>query len=525
MGFLMITDAVILTRLEWERLISRGWLRLNAFRVVRVHDWHEPVTAAANFKELMEKTPDVGRGSSDYILAELHYEFWQLISQKDFQLGKLIKLEQVKCFSCFDDLSLEVLNANYKGLEKYKVKIFEQPILWKEWSEKVAKAWEEHKAQMFLRHLNLISQKPNTVSDSIFDKIKKCQNKLLGNRYYEVAKGTRVFGWLAALVISKQNPELAGCATEANPTIRLMIESLQKDYRVDTPFFSDQSISIANYVLNDRQYNKISKELIIFAAYAHYAYLIERSGHKKFNYHEFCKDIAWLEEENIDLAVQLVDKIARYMVDELLWSVVSSHTPIFPQSVLEESTEIQENSSINVIAPTSEKSTALLTAIYLCEDRAPQVGTTEAVAHLPEDQGITRIINEEIELPKAPTESFESEVDKGENKEFIPVKVIDSGLSSLTGLDVKNNNIQASLIPDPELTSRHSTSLPITEITSTSEDKSKKTRKYFKEEVKKEILKMARKDGVDRVCKDKEITKDKLKRWAKKLDPDFLSQI
>lgn len=535
----MTFDNIILTRLEWDRLIGCGWLRLQTARLVRVHDWLDPISATVNFETLMGNAPDVGINSSDYVLAELHYGIWQPISKKNFQLGRIIKLEQVRHFSCFDERSCEILNANYKGVEKYKTKIFEQPKLWLEWREKIFKAWEENRSQLFLTHFKFSSQKIVQESRFVFEEIIKYQNKLLGNRHYEHAKGTRAFGWITTLAISKQNPELAGCATEADPAIRIMIESLQKDYRVDTPFFSDQSISIANYVLNDRQYNKISKELVIFAAYTHYAYLIERSGHKKFNYDEFCKDIAWLEEKNIYLAVQLVDKIARYMVDELLWSVVSSHTPILPQSALEESTRIQENLSINVIAPTSEKSTASLTAIYPCEDRAPQVGTTEAVAHLPEDQDITRIINEEVELPKAPTESFqaiaahtsdelktiEPEVDKGESKECIQVKVIDSELSSLTGLDVKNNNIQASLIPDPELTSRHSTSLPITEITSTSKDKSKKTRKYFKEEMKKEILKMARKYGVDRVCKDNEITKDTLKRWAKKLDPDFFSQI
>lgn len=35
----MTCDAVVLTRLEWDRLVSCGWLRLHDARLIRVDDW------------------------------------------------------------------------------------------------------------------------------------------------------------------------------------------------------------------------------------------------------------------------------------------------------------------------------------------------------------------------------------------------------------------------------------------------------------------------------------------------------
>ena len=82
----MAIDAVVLTYIEWARLVDRGWLRLHRSRVVRVAGWAEPL-AEPDFDVLMENAPDVGLSTTDYVIAELKFEVLSPISTNSLNLG------------------------------------------------------------------------------------------------------------------------------------------------------------------------------------------------------------------------------------------------------------------------------------------------------------------------------------------------------------------------------------------------------------------------------------------------------
>ena len=541
----MTCDAVVLTRLEWERLISCGWLRLHNARLVRVHDWLDPISATVHFAALMESAPDVGMSSSDYVLAELHYEVWTPVSQHNFQLGRIIKLEQVGRFSCFDERACKVLNATYNGSAEYATQVFQQPTLWIDWRKQMSKAWEDHRAARLLAHFNFSSKKYNQKFNFAFEKLIDAQHNLSRNSHYEHTKGTKAFGWRTALVISNRNPEISGCATESTPCIQSIVKKFQVDYDVDGPFFSGQSTDVANYVLSDPQYKKIREELVIFAAYAHYAYLIERSGYKKFSYEAFCQDVAWLEEKHIDLAVQLVEKIARYMVDELLWHVVSTHPSVParpapaalenslvpPTEPVPESAAEPEKPLANDIAPTPETPSAPPVAVRPNEEAAQQIEAAVVVANSPEVQGSTTVVAEGVEAPETPIEPPEAVSDISDQPKTIGPEAVkgDSekfGQAGATGREqsapagsVAQNNIQASLINE------YSSEISTAETTGTSAPISGKTRRKFNSDYKITILQKVREKGIKQVCNEENLKPAYVKDWAKKFDQSWQNNL
>lgn len=481
----MTCDAVVLTRLEWDRLVSCGWLRLHNARLARVDDWSLPNTQLY-FDALMETAPDVGTSSSDYVLAEIHYKIWPLISTHDFQLGQMLKLDQVQRFSCFDQRAYQVLNGTYNGPPEYAVQLFQAPQLWIEWRKRLLDASKKNRAARLLKHFDLQSpslEEFKQESALFFDNLIDTQRSLSGKTIYEHAKGTRAFGWVVALAISKQN-----YTTEADDNVKLIVKNLQPDHHVDTPFFSGQSEDISNAIFKDPQYKKIYKNLIVCAAYAHYAYLIDRSGFKKFSYEAFCKDVTWLHERHTDLATQLVDKIARYMVDELLWQVISQHPklPAWPTPVASEngpvphtalgsdSTIEKETLPANAIAPTPEKIAPPASADRPSEKPEQRTEAIETVANDPGAQGSTATVDEGVTQ------------------------------RSLLPEEPKNPNSPQNLLAETPL---------------------RKSKRKFDLDFKKKIVQKVREQEIKQVCKEENLKKAQVKGWVKELDPELAKQL
>ena len=549
----MTCDAVVLTRLEWDRLVSCGWLRLHDARLTRVDDWSLS-SAQLHFDILMKTAPDVGISSSDYVLAELRYEVWPLIATHDFQLGRMLKLDQVQHFLCFDERACQVLNATYNGPIEYAVQLFQTAQLWIDWRERISHASEDNRAARLLEHFGLPSpfeefkQKPAL----FFDRLPDIQRSLSGIKHYEHAKGTRAFGWIVALAISKKNH-----TTEADPNVKSMVKELQSEYSVDVPFFMNKSVEVADAVFSDPQYKEVYNALVVCAAYVHYTYLIERSSYKIFGYNAFCQDVEWLKKQHINLAAQLVEKTACYMSDELLSRVLSQNPKISAKSSASSegnaltagalSTDTSETpdtapnledagkkeatsalpspSSVSSTPPVPEKSLAHLVADSTGGYQANKPDITGIAADTPQGQSTTKVNADAA--PAAPEEQIEPSAEAEEVSGT-------SRQSATTGLAPRTEPM-GDLFPPNEGSSQ----IPTIGAGGTPRAALKKPGEDFDLAYKQDVLKKVRdqglnrggskqgfKDGLTQVWNEerlthKRLTKKEVKSWVEELDPEL----
>lgn len=333
----MAIDAVVLTYLEWDRLVRDSYLRMPRSRIVRVAGWAEPL-AEADFDALMETAPDVGLSETNYVIAELKFEAWLPISANDFSLGRTLQLTQVLRFLALNEIAQRVLTATHSYPKEYPIQLFEQPKLWTGWLERISQACSKNRGLRLLAHMdtqNLLVQSEDTVA--FFQKLQDARQALSGQGQYEKSKGTRAFGWVTALAIARKMFD-----TKASSAVKASVDKLSNNFGVGESFFHAQSADIANEVLADPQYKKACSVLVVYAAYVHYSYLMQRSDYKTFGYDAFLKDFEWLRNKDTNLAAQLVYKTARNMSDELLSRVLSQH----PKSSLAQSVPVLENNAL-----------------------------------------------------------------------------------------------------------------------------------------------------------------------------------
>ncbi len=549
----MSCNTVVLTYLEWVRLVGRGWLRLHRFRVVPVDGWAGP-RAQVDFDVLMENAPDVGLSATDYVIAELKFEAWTPISMDAPQLGRVLKLDQVQRFSCFNESARQVMNATYSGPSESAVQLFEQPALWTSWLERVSRAFADNRAEWFLAHLNIPtpSDQFKKETTAIFAKLPDTHHK---------SKGTRAFGWVTALAIPNQNLILSDKLTQGSEAVKSSVKNLLSDYQVDDLFFDSRSSDIAKEVLSDKQYEKVCNTLLVCAAYVHYAYLMQRSNYKNFGYDAFCKDVSWLKEKNIDLAAQLVDKTARYMPDELLSRVLSQNpkipakspassegsalTPGAPSSTAiskapdtapnledagkkEATSALPSPSSVSSTPPVPEKSLAHLVADSTGGYQANKPDITGIAADTPQGQSTTKVNadaapapEEQIE-PNAEAEEVSGTLgqsestDPGAGNEYSEESV----LAGATGADQESATEPAkksddSGLPSDDPKGNDSAQSPINGDGCTSAP----IEPPFNTNAKKmEVAKRVREKGLEKVCEEMSLKPQQVQKWVDKFD-------
>lgn len=334
----MAIDAVVLTYLEWDRLVRDSYLRMpSRSRIVRVAGWTEPL-AEADFDALMETAPDVGLSETNYVIAELKFEAWSPISANDPSLGRTLQLTQVQRFLALNEIAQRVLTATHSYPKEYPIQLFEQPKLWIGWLQRISHACSYNRGLRLLAHLgiqNISVQSEDTVV--FFEKLREARHTLSGQAKYEKSKGTRAFGWVTGLAIARKM-----FGTQASPAVIASVAELSNDFGVEDSFFHAQSTDITTEVLADPQYKEVCPTLVVFSAYVHYAYLMQRSDYKTFGYDAFLKDFEWLRNNDINLAAQLVYATARDMSDELLSRVLSQH----PKSPSTQSVPVLEDKAL-----------------------------------------------------------------------------------------------------------------------------------------------------------------------------------
>lgn len=466
----MSCEAVVLTYLEWVRLVGCGRLRLHKDRVVRTAGWSGPL-AQIDFDALMKRAPDVGMSATDYVIAEIKYEAWSPMSMHDIPLGSVLELDRVQLFSCFNESACQVMNATYKGPSKFEVKLFEQPALWSGWLKRASNAAADSRAERFIAHFNtsISSDKFKEEMTAVFSNLPETHHK---------SKGTRAFGWVTALAIPRKNLILSDQPTQASESVQSSIKNISNNYQVDTPFFDGISADIANEIFKDSQYEKIRNALVVCAAYVHYSYLLQRSNYKNFGYDVFCKDISWLNKNHIDLAAQLIDKIARDMSDELLFRILSVHpkTPVF-------------------------------------ENPATPDNLTNII---PEPEAVD-------EDTLIPPEKTHPEISKNKNEKLSGE--ITTGINPILPTEYDaGSGTQRTLLGDP--TNEICPHSPTTKARSASLLETDEIGGPFTTHAKqKQVVNRVREQGIQKACKDSGQEESTVKKWVNKHDPELAAQL
>src|SRR5688572_19527426 len=102
----MIEEAVVLTYLEWTRLIGNAWIRIDPSRIVRYQS--DPVDYADVIFDLMRKAPDIGDNPADFILATLNLEAFNKHRSAFADLGYRLTFSTVNAFYSFTEYALAV---------------------------------------------------------------------------------------------------------------------------------------------------------------------------------------------------------------------------------------------------------------------------------------------------------------------------------------------------------------------------------------------------------------------------------
>lgn len=525
----MICDAVLLTYLEWVRLVSCGWLRLHNARVMRCDGWNGPL-AKLHFDALMESAPDVGMSATDYVVAELKYEVWPPLSMHDLHLGRVLNLDQVMRFSCFNESANQVMNATYNGPSKFTVQLFEQPVLWSGWHKRVSHAAAENRAERLLAHLNVPapSERFKEETTAVFVNLPEAHHK---------SKGTKAFGWVTALAIPRQNLILSDKHTQASEAVQSSVKNLQTDFQVNISFFSGISTEIANQVFTDPQYEKICRALVVCATYVHYSYLMQRSNYRDFAYDAFIQDVTWLNEKHIDLAAQLVDKIARDMPDELLLRIILQNPKIsvFKKPAIATGVPSKEVSDTRVDQDSVNKSDQNIEAAGTPENKSSTDVNLDNTSAAPEGSNNPSAGHEAIDETLAQPETTNPEESKDHGEELV-------GESS-TGIDQKPTSqlieecgVQGTLLGDRE--NEDCPQTPNTGAEGTPNTAAKRTRRTFTPAYQQDVVKKIRQahqqicddensqvisqstpmKALQQVCRDEKLELKKVKSWVKDCD-------
>lgn len=256
------------------------------------------------------------------------------------------------------------------------------------------------------------------------------------------------------------------------------IKNISNNYQVDTPFFDGISADIVNEIFKDSQYEKIRNALVVCAAYVHYSYLLQRSNYKNFGYDVFCKDISWLNKNHIDLAAQLIDKIARDMSDELLFRILSVHpkTPVF-------------------------------------ENPATPDNLTNII---PEPEAVD-------EDTLIPPEKTHPEISKNKNEKLSGE--ITTGINPILPTEYDaGSGTQRTLLGDP--TNEICPHSPTTKARSASLLETDEIGGPFTTHAKqKQVVNRVREQGIQKACKDSGQEESTVKKWVNKHDPELAAQL
>lgn len=324
-------EAVVLSYLEWVRLISTGGIRIDERRIAR---WSpeglEPTEIVA---ELMLGAPDLGTSANAFVLAMLEPEVLEKVRANGVDLGKRLHIEMVSSFHSFTETARTIHGHD---AESAGVEIALTPLAqgWLGWVENVHAA--DRRAQG-LTLLHILSLSPDDGREGATEWVEAQESRI---DYEKIARwrDTMYYGWSCVLNSVNARP---GGALKLPDEVKGELSHLQKEYNVDQPFFTAAPL-LCDFVRTLANENEAPSDLLALAALKqHERYVAKREG-AALDLESLYSDMDFLKEHNIGAANMLARALGERLPAELLRALKAS---MAKRNVIENDAEIDVDAS------------------------------------------------------------------------------------------------------------------------------------------------------------------------------------
>ena len=264
----MRQEAVVLSYLEWVRLIGTGVIRLAEERVVRWRpDQADPVEVVAN---LMLRAPDLGTSATSFVLAMLEPEVLDRIRGSGIDLGKRLKLEMVRSFHSFGDTALAIHRHDAKAAGVF-IELTTLAAGWVAWAAAVEAAERSAQGEALLA---LLGVPPCDRFDQAADRLVE-RERCIASEDIVRTRDTMFFGWACVLNAQKVR---SGVAPILPADVKDEVDILRRDLDVEQPFLA-RAPRLHAFVASLAAEGDRSSDLLAMASLKqHERYVIKREG-------------------------------------------------------------------------------------------------------------------------------------------------------------------------------------------------------------------------------------------------------
>jgi hypothetical protein len=308
-------EAVVLSYLEWVRLINTGGIRLDERRIAR---WSpKGLESTEIVAELMLSAPDLGSSANAFVLAVLEPEVLDRVRANGVDLGKRLPIEMVSSFHSFTETARTVHGHD---AEAAGVEIALTPLAqgWLRWVENVHAADRQARGATLLQ---LLSLSPGDWLDGSSEWIEAQEGRI---DYEKIARwrDTMYYGWSCALNSVNARP---GVDLKIPAEVKGELLHLQKDYNVDQPFLAAAPL-LRKFVETLANETEAPLDLFAFAALKqHERYVAKREG-AALDLESLYADMDFLKEHDIGAANMLARVLGERLPAELLRALKVSMT-------------------------------------------------------------------------------------------------------------------------------------------------------------------------------------------------------
>lgn len=303
-------EAVVLSYLEWVRLINTGGIRLDDRRITR---WSPEKTAEQDVvAELMLGTPDLGTSANSFVLAILEPEVLDRVGANGMNLGKRLPIEMVRSFHSFTETACIVHGHDAKAADS-EITLSHMSKGWIRWVEAVENEEREAKGVSLTQLFSL------TPDDWSAEWVRSQESRI---DYEKIAKSrdTMYYGWACVLNSVNARPNVT---IELPEDVREEIRCLQKDFNVEQPFLA-AAPSLREFVEGLHDPKETPSDLLALAALKqHERYVTKRDG-AALDVEGLTADVNFLRERDAGSATMLVQVLGERLPSEIIRALKKS---------------------------------------------------------------------------------------------------------------------------------------------------------------------------------------------------------
>lgn len=297
-------EAVVLSYLEWVRLINTGGIRLDDSRITR---WSpEKAEEKDVVAEMMLGAPDLGTSANAFVHVMLEPDVLNRVRSNCMDLGKRLSIEMVRSFHSFTETAC-IIHGHDAMATDVEITLSPMSEGWRLWVDAVEKAERETKGETLTQLFSL------TPDDWSAEWVRSHESRI---DHEKIAKSrdTMYYGWACVLNAINARPNVT---IELPEDVREEIRSLQKDYNVEQSFLAAAPL-LRKFVAGLHDAQETPSDLLALAALKqHERYVIKRDG-AALDVEGLTADLNFLKERDAGSATMLVQVLGERLPSEII---------------------------------------------------------------------------------------------------------------------------------------------------------------------------------------------------------------